>query len=733
MQTKLSKLCGGTIEASWLGALIIIPLFFNVYSSRIFEPDKAALLRICVLLGIAAWIIKVIDEIANQEQKITFDQLKIGLFTQLRRPIILVVAIIVLVYFLSTLLSITPLTSLWGSYQRSQGFYTFLSYIILFFLVANNLKTTAQVDRIVTMTILTSLPVAFYGVIQHYGLDPVPWAGNVTDRISANMGNSIFVAAYLVMVVPITVVRILTSLKGFFKKTDRLPSFFLVTVVYTLILCMQLAAIFFSGSRGPWIGLAASLVAVWFGLAFIWRKPAIYISGLVILTVSVIFLGLINIKGGPLEPLRNMPGIGRLGQLLNSESRTGKVRSLIWQGASQLVLPHNPLSYPDGTEDRLNSFRPLIGYGPESMFVAYNRFYPPALTEVEKRNAAPDRSHNEVWDSLVFTGVIGMTATLVLFGVIIQFCLKNIGFITDRKELVTFLFCSIGGGIIFTGILVIWKGPGYFGVGLPLGLVSGVILFMLLSGYRGNQTGFSSFHDSQYHLLYLGLLSAILAHSVELIFGFGITATRMYFWIFTGLILVLGENINKQKVEALASAGTSALQDNLSHPDLSPREKNARPKERGSAGKRKKPQPMTRKDGHGTLGSRGLRDGVLSGFLLALILTTISFDFISTDAASKNLYSIIRNSFLNAGSSGNNTSFAVIFLMCWVLIGLVLILEIVKSENDSSSTLYMALIIYVTSLLVAFIFITWLAGNLSAIILNPSSDSHTSPKASEGI
>ncbi len=27
MQTKLSKFCGGIIEASWLGALIIIPLF----------------------------------------------------------------------------------------------------------------------------------------------------------------------------------------------------------------------------------------------------------------------------------------------------------------------------------------------------------------------------------------------------------------------------------------------------------------------------------------------------------------------------------------------------------------------------------------------------------------------------------------------------------------------------------------------------------------------------------
>ncbi len=64
--------------------------------------------------------------------------------------------------------------------------------------------------------------------------------------------------------------------------------------------------------------------------------------------------------------------------------------------------------FPDGREDPFNFLRPLIGYGPESMYVAYNRFYPPELTQVEKRNASPDRSHNETWDSLVITGVLGL-------------------------------------------------------------------------------------------------------------------------------------------------------------------------------------------------------------------------------------------------------------------------------------------------------------------------------------
>jgi tetratricopeptide (TPR) repeat protein len=723
MQTKLSKLCGGIIEASWLGALLIIPIFFNVYSSRIFEPDKASLLRILVLLGVAAWVLKNVDELAsNQERKNNYERIKIFAITQIHRPIILAAFSLILVYFLATLLSITPATSFWGSYQRSQGLYTILSYVILFFIVAGNVKSKLQVERIITFTILTSVPVSLYGIIQHYGLDPIPWAGNVTTRISANMGNSIFIAAYLVMIVPITVIRVVSSLGFLLKETSKFFSYLLISAFYILILCIQLAAIFFSGSRGPWIGLAVSLVVVWFGLAFIWRKPALYISGLVILSTSVIFLFVLNIKSGPLEPIRNMPGIGRLGQLLDSESRTGKVRSLIWQGASQLVLPHEPLNYPDGSEDRLNVIRPLIGYGPESMFVAFNRFYPPELTEVEKRNAAPDRSHNEIWDSLIFSGLIGMTVTLLLFGAIILSCLKKIGFIFDRKQLITFYTCSIGGGVTITTILLIWKGSGYFGVGMPLGLVLGVILFMILSTPQWKNVRSMTQPEYQRTLLFLGLMAAVLAHSTELIFGFGITATRMYFWIFAGLLLALGDNLAIiGNVDAHETTIKLEEQSRQTHLRSNSRDKQTRPNERSASGKRKKQQSATKKNQTDLLGAAWVREGFLSGLLLALILATIGFDYISIDSGNQNIVSIIKASFFQGGSTDGNNSLALLFISSWIIIGLVLMLEVVNSQIDAKPP-YLTLNIFALSITVAFVFIAWHAGALSGIVRTLSSE-----------
>jgi hypothetical protein len=45
MPSKLSAWCNGIIEAGWIAALVIAPLYFNGYTSTVIEPDKLALLR----------------------------------------------------------------------------------------------------------------------------------------------------------------------------------------------------------------------------------------------------------------------------------------------------------------------------------------------------------------------------------------------------------------------------------------------------------------------------------------------------------------------------------------------------------------------------------------------------------------------------------------------------------------------------------------------------------------
>ena len=100
---------------------------------------------------------------------------------------------------------------LWGSYQRLQGTFSQYSYMIIGLIVIANMRTRKQLERLISFMILTSVPVALYGLLQANRLDPLPWAGDTATRVASSMGNAIFVAAWLIITVP---VRSLTTMRA---------------------------------------------------------------------------------------------------------------------------------------------------------------------------------------------------------------------------------------------------------------------------------------------------------------------------------------------------------------------------------------------------------------------------------------------------------------------------------------------------------------------------------------
>ena len=53
--TIVTRIADRIIEAGWLLAVVFTPYFFNLLTSRHFEPDKAMVLRSLVLVMFAAW------------------------------------------------------------------------------------------------------------------------------------------------------------------------------------------------------------------------------------------------------------------------------------------------------------------------------------------------------------------------------------------------------------------------------------------------------------------------------------------------------------------------------------------------------------------------------------------------------------------------------------------------------------------------------------------------------
>jgi len=612
--TRLGNFCERALEAGWLLGVTITPVFFNVYSSRVFEPDKLTTLRALATVMAVLWLTRFVEQRMHDGE---------GLRFTMRTPLVLPAAVTMVVYLLTSLTSLVRFTSILGSYQRLQGTYTLFGYLVIFVSILTGLRTRLQLSRLVTVLILNSLPISLYGIIQHNGLDPLPWAGDVTTRVASNMGNSIFVAAYLIMIVPLTASRIVESFGDILGRAEARISDVLRASGYIFVFAVQLLTIWYSQSRGPWLGIVASgflfpylalivlqrmasseeeaakpasgsfgdiLKGFGFGLGSLlaagglaglayWAlggQLGIYVSlGLALLVFGglwlyviverkgwrwlwigwgsvglVVALGLValNIPGPLQSRARTVSSLKRLTTITELQSGTGKVRGLIWQGTVDLLGVHDPISFPDGSLDRLNPIRPLVGYGPEAMYVAYNSFYPPELGHYESRTASPDRSHNETLDSLVVTGILGLVTYLFTFLSFFGWGFHWLGLMPARRDLIAYLVTDAACAIIF--FIVGWQleGAYLFAVSIPLGVLVGSMIYLTYQAFRSfigrgsaiapTTSGLLSQHP--HAMLLMGLMAGVIAHFVEINFGIAIASTRTTFWAFAGLLVVLG-------------------------------------------------------------------------------------------------------------------------------------------------------------------------------------------------
>ncbi len=702
MPTKLSRYNEGIMEAAWLAAVILVPVFFNVYSSRIFEPDKIAILRTLSLIIIGAWIVKLIDE-----RGVLFEQLDpgdAGWKSILKIPLIAPVLALSVLYVIATIFSINPQVSLFGSYQRLQGTYTTFSYLVIFAAIVGNLRKRNQVERLVTVIILTSLPVVLYGVLQRYKIDPIPWGGDTSIRIAANMGNSIFVAAYLIMVFPLTIGRIVDSFRSILADEQSPVVHVMRATAYVFIAALQVIAVYMSGSRGPALGWMAGSFFLFLLLSLYWNK-----RWLTILTVGValalgVFLLVFNIENGPLETLRSSPAVGRFGNLLNAESNSALVRKYIWQGAAELVTPHEPLKYPDGREDTINIVRPLIGYGPESMYVAYNPFYVPELANVERRNASPDRSHNETWDSLVITGVLGIIVYLILFLSVFYYGLKWNKLIADDKQRNLFFVLTIGGGAVTAIGLSLWRGLEYFGVAIPFGILLGFLLYITITALFYSYDPPATLGEKTRSITLIVLLSAIVAHFIEINFGIAIAATRTYFWVFAALLLVVGYILPLYNEYEEGRFVTGQDEEKT----VSGRSQNR------YSSKRKRQLPNKSAQPYGGVDYDHLRNVLIPALLCVLLLVTLGYNFISNPRAMTSGVDILWTSLTKLPNYNFATSFGILAMMLitWVFFNIVMISEEETATRVASWLKIIAVALGISGVVILTIWF-WQAGALA--------------------
>ena len=348
-----------TIEVAWLVGLIAVPILFT--PNRVFtffNDPKYFVVHLVALAIIVAWIF----EWAGSRQGGSAWLSRAPWRWAGRRPerwAVIAVSSLAIAAVISTLASPAPRVSLWGRDYLTLGYelYTFLALLTIFFAIALRLRTLQQASRIFMALMIAGGITALYAISQNSGWDPIG-PGEDYARNFASFGNPIFFGSYLLLASLATIAVALEA-----RRSGRNRMF----IVSIIVLGIELAGLWTSESRGPFLGMAAGLLA--FGvIASIWLNRRTLITGMGVIVIGIAIAVLITLLpegdgGGATRTLED------LGDIFDSEQATSiGGRATTWEGALELAATWER-SPQESTV--LNAIRPVVGLGPEMYFYSY--------------------------------------------------------------------------------------------------------------------------------------------------------------------------------------------------------------------------------------------------------------------------------------------------------------------------------------------------------------------------
>jgi putative inorganic carbon (hco3(-)) transporter len=214
------------------------PLVFTTMTRAVFEVNKLLLLRIVTILVCSTWFFKYILFRANGFS-LRFKK------TGLEWPLLF----LIIANLLSTVFSQNLRLSLLGSYDRWEGIYTVLNYLLLILIYSKLTTRKYQFFWLVGGILFSTGLSAFYGVFQSLGLDSLfNWSMDPERRVFACINNPVHFCAYVAMVVPLGLGAILYVRKNIYLK-------WLIFFITALIYYSQ----FLSYSRAAWLGFGVAM------------------------------------------------------------------------------------------------------------------------------------------------------------------------------------------------------------------------------------------------------------------------------------------------------------------------------------------------------------------------------------------------------------------------------------------------------------------------------------------
>ena len=420
MKTKSFIQIRNIPEILWLSAVFLIPLI--CVSQYYFTSENAIahaeIPKVALLRTLAACIaLSLLFQLSASNIRSLWTE-SISGFIDLRKNsaacwILGAVTFFALSTIATTILSSNPKISMWGFIPGQDGYstYNIISYLIIFSSIVINLHTMPQLKRLIIAIIVMGVVSSFIGFFQHFGVNIFGFLpSNDYSRASLTTGNAVLAGSVLVMTITVTLVSATIHLhKRTINSSVSIASSKRV-VLWVFVLSIQISALLFTLSRGPWIATTFAIFLFLLLLIFFsgWRKAIA--PTIVVITAIVAAYGVSYLPTSYSQEYSS-PKIPERISSISSEVTSGGLnqRFNIWK-ASWILISERP--WFESSELPLNSLRTVIGYGPETFRYVFNLTAPPSTYGGLPLEAT--HAHNHFIHQAVVQGILGFASSLAL-------------------------------------------------------------------------------------------------------------------------------------------------------------------------------------------------------------------------------------------------------------------------------------------------------------------------------
>lgn len=410
-----------------------------------------------------------------------------------RTPFDIPVVLYLISQILSTFFSIDQHVSLFGYYSRFHGgLLSLIAYTLLFFAISSNRDLISR-TKLLSVTLFAGTLVALYGIAEKFGIDKHMWVQDVQARVFSSFGQPNWLAAYIAILIPLTFILLLKKYKkndlGFVSQHIPILLVSICAILYTCLLFTKSR----SGFLGFWIGNGIFWGSVYVRERFFSTKvvfggiaqkysPTLILGVIVNVAFLILNFGLRTPFGQYNQRLtldvfevrdeKVVEIMPTSGSALENDSVTDSadIRRIVWKGAIAIIREY-----------------PLFGTGPETFAFAYYKYRPVEHNLTSEWDFLYNRAHNEFLNIGATSGIVGLSAYLLLLISVLYGALK----ILLKKE--------TGSALVASAVLACYVATAvtnFFGFSV---VMIGIFLYILpLLLVLDKKSAESTFHETPY-------------------------------------------------------------------------------------------------------------------------------------------------------------------------------------------------------------------------------------------